>query len=758
MNTPKYRAFISYSHSDSRWASWLHGSIERYRPPEQLIGTVTAHGAVPRRIAPIFRDREELPSATDLGSLINAALESSECQIVICSQQAAKSKWVNEEILAFKRLGREDRIFCLIVGGEPNATDIPGREDEECFPPALRFRLGPEGELGTTRTEPIAADARPGKDRKHNAKLKVISGLLGVGFDTLKRREQQRRIRRMFALSCAAIAGMVLTSGLAAYALVQRAAAQRQTLRAEAEARTAQETTRFLVDLFKISDPSEARGNSITAREMLDKGASKIEAQLAHQPLIQATLMDTVGTVYMGLGLYRQARPLLDRALNTRERLSAAEPVAIADTLNHRGELLMWQGEYPASEADYRKAIAIETREPVPSLAQEALARAEYGLGIVLGYRGNYAEGAKRLESALARQKLLFGEESDESARTMKELADLLENSGDRKTAIGLMQSAVRIQKKIHGDAPHPALYEAIHDLSGLLYREQRYDEAEAQVIEALAMAKRLYGDKHAEVSHVLTSFAYILQTRGELERSEATYREVLAMQRSLFGEANPEVAFTLGSLADLQFERGDTEHGFESLKESLQMYQRLFPGDHPEVARALNRVGFRHTMAGDYKGAETELKTALEMRRRLLGNSHADVGASLMNQAILEAATGRFADAGQSGRAAQEIFKATLAPGDWWNAVAESVQGAALMGLGDYAQAEPLLSHAYGVLKSDRTVTGAYLMLAKRYVEALRQAQGRRDATHRLSASARAMAPTNRKHIDLTNYDTTKE
>ena len=107
----------------------------------------------------------------------------------------AKSKWVNEEILAFKRLGREDRIFCIIVGGEPNASDLPGREAEECFPPALRFRLGPDGNLSTARTEPIAADARPGKDGKNNAKLKLISGLLGVGYDSLRRREQQRRNR-----------------------------------------------------------------------------------------------------------------------------------------------------------------------------------------------------------------------------------------------------------------------------------------------------------------------------------------------------------------------------------------------------------------------------------------------------------------------------------------------------------------------------------------------------------------------------------
>ena len=107
MDAPKYRAFISYSHRDSRWASWLHASLEKYRLPKALIGTVTARGEVPKRIAPIFRDRDELPSATDLGTLLNAALADSATQIVICSPQAAKSKWVNEEILAQLVLGLE---------------------------------------------------------------------------------------------------------------------------------------------------------------------------------------------------------------------------------------------------------------------------------------------------------------------------------------------------------------------------------------------------------------------------------------------------------------------------------------------------------------------------------------------------------------------------------------------------------------------------------------------------------------------------
>jgi eukaryotic-like serine/threonine-protein kinase len=89
-------------------------------------------------------------------------------------------------------LGREDRILCLNVDGEPHASDLPGREEEECFPPALRFRVGPDGNLSDARTEPIAADAREGRDGKRRAKLKLIAGLLGVGFDLLRRREQQR--------------------------------------------------------------------------------------------------------------------------------------------------------------------------------------------------------------------------------------------------------------------------------------------------------------------------------------------------------------------------------------------------------------------------------------------------------------------------------------------------------------------------------------------------------------------------------------
>ena len=126
----RYRAFISYSHQDSAWADWLHKALETYRVPSRLVGAQTAAGTIPRRLLPIFRDRDELASATDLGGKVNEALEQSANLIVICSPRSATSHWVQQEVLAFKRLAHGGRVFCLIVDGEPHASEWSRREGE----------------------------------------------------------------------------------------------------------------------------------------------------------------------------------------------------------------------------------------------------------------------------------------------------------------------------------------------------------------------------------------------------------------------------------------------------------------------------------------------------------------------------------------------------------------------------------------------------------------------------------------------------
>jgi tetratricopeptide (TPR) repeat protein len=729
LNQPKYRAFLSYSHRDAHWAEWLHRALESYRPPKTLVGTSTARGTVPKRLTPIFRDREELASATDLGAVISVALEQSECQIVICSPPAAKSRWVNEEILAFKRLGREDRIFCLIIAGEPNATDGPGAADDECFPPALRFRLGADGQLGEARTEPIAADARPGKDGKQAAKLKLIAGVLGVGYDALRRREQQRRTRRLFAVTCAALAGMVVTSGLAGYALIQRAAAQRQTVRAEAEAETAKQTTNFLVDLFRISDPSEARGNSVTAREMLDKGAARIDGELAQQPAIQATLMDTVGTVYMGLGLYREARPLLDRAVEQRRRLAAADPAALSDSLNHLGELQTLQASFEVGEKSYREALVIESALAPTGQNQAALARTLHGLGVLLVRQGRYPDAEQALRRALELQRAALGPAHPDMARTLHDLANVIDESGNLKEAIPVMRQALAMQRQLNGSQPDPGLAESINDLGLLLYESGDYDGAEKLYVEAIAMKHRLLGENHPEVALTLENLARVLQNKGDLAGAENRYREALAMQRRTLGDLHPDVANTLNNIAFVQYDRGDKRGAVATEREALQVYQKLFGGDHPEVARIENRLGFWLTEAGQYAEAERDLQDALAMRRRLFGEQHPDVASSLDHLAILQLARGQNPAALASARDAVAIFSGALSPTNWKTAVGECAEGAALAGLGHDADAETLLKHGLGILDKDPDAPAAYRSLGEHYLTQLHERQARAHA-----------------------------
>jgi tetratricopeptide (TPR) repeat protein len=741
LSESRYKAFISYSHRDELWATWLHKSLESYRPPRQLVGTHTSRGEVPRRLNPVFRDREELASATDLGEVITTALRESACQIVICSPNSARSKWVNEEILAFKRLGREDRIFCLIVAGEPNATDMPGREDEECFPPALRFQLAADGTLGSSRTEPIAADARPGKDGRFAAKLKLIAGVLGVGFDALRRREQQRRNRRLAIIAGGATAGMVLTSALAVYALIQRSVAQKQTARAEAEAETAKQTTKFLVDLFKVSDPSEARGNAVTAREMLDKGAARIDQELARQPAIQATLMDTLGTVYMGLGLYPQSRPLLDRAVATRRRLPGVDPLDLSDSLNHEGDLFTLQAEFDAGEKAYREAIRIASSHPQDHQSQVDLANSLAGLGTLLDLDGRYADAEKTLREALRLQQALYGARDPAVARTLKDLARTITHGGNPNAAIPLMERALALQRELRGSEPHPDLAEVLNDMGYVLSQSGDLDNAERFYRESLAMYRRLLGDNHPYVATELENVAFVLQSKGDSAGAEALLRQSLEIHRNLQGESHPEFGRALFNLAGVQYDRGETHEALENMRQVLAIYRKAYPADHPEIAIVLNVMGFGLTMAGDYGQADRYLQEGLTMRRRLFNDKTPEIASSLMMLAVLRVAESKYPEALELAQNARSIFTASLSADHWRTAIAESIEGAALTGLGRYPEAETRLTHGCGILSKNSGAGAVYRSLAQHYLDTLHRQEhhvGGAIATVAAAANAR--------------------
>ncbi|MBT8101341.1 MAG: toll/interleukin-1 receptor domain-containing protein, partial [Gammaproteobacteria bacterium] len=570
----KYKAFISYSHSDEKWATWLHRSLENYKVPKPIVGNETAMGEIPARLAPVFRDRDELPSATNLGELLTQSLEDSATQIVICSPAAANSNWVNEEILTYKRLGRSNRIFCLIVDGEPWASDKPGQEEQECFPPALRHELGDSGELSDVRAEPIAADARPEGDGKVNARLKLISGMLGVGFDALKQREQHRRHQRMLVFTTAAFVGMAITSGLAVTAYLARIEAEEQRNRAQIEAETARQTTQFMVGLFEVSDPSEALGNTITAREILDKGAVRIEGELADQPEIQATLMDTMGTVYKSLGLYPEAVRLVDQSLQKRRELFGDQHPEVAQSLTHLGEVLTLDASYEEAEAHLREALVV--RQDLFGESSAEVAETATDLADVLHRQGRYDDARLLILNALAYRRAVSSAPNTKVAESLEDLGLNDYEQGQYEQAVPVLREALKMRRELHGET-HPDLAESINNLAWALLDQGELEEAEALYREALTMKRLLLGDQHPELANGINNIGYVLELRGDLAAAETAYRESLAMNRELLGDDHPESAAVMSNLAFVLYAKGETEEAVATLRDVFSIRRRAF-------------------------------------------------------------------------------------------------------------------------------------------------------------------------------------
>ena len=687
----KYRAFISYSHADEEWAKWLHKSLETYKVPKRLVGRVTEFGPVPERIAPVFRDRDELATATSLGAILTQALEQSECQLVICSKKSAKSRWVNEEIKTFKRLGKTHRIFALIVDGEPGSSANRDTADEECFPPALIYHLGADGELTDRPSEPIAADVRPGKDSKLDVKLKLVAGMLGVGLDELKQREAHRRHRQMMRLVTASIAGMAITSMLAAAAWIARNEAERQRVRAESEAETARQTTRFMVDLFKVSDPSEALGNTITAREILDKGAQRIKTELADQPRIQATLMDTMGTVYTSLGLYDSAIPLVRQAYEKRLKLWGTMHEETGSSLNHLGEVLTLHADF--DEARKRLDDALLVRRKLFGPASAEVAETLTTLADLLRAKGDFAAGEPViLETLKIQRKLRHGKASPEIAHSLETLGINYYDRGQYDAAIEQLRAAVAMQQKLHHNKPHPAFAQSIDNLVYVLSELGRYDEAEPLVRLALEMKRQLYGENHPETAMGLNNLAYTLENRRQYDDAEGAYRQALAINRKLLGENHPTVALNLFNIAFVEFAKGETRMAIKTARESLAMSRKVLGPDHPDVGARASSLGYILLEDGQYDEAGQLLDEALAIRRKALGPTHPMVGSSLAIKGMLRLAQGRNEEAYELAEAARKLTTDGMPPGSWQIAMAMNVEGTALMQLGRYAEAEPYL------------------------------------------------------------------
>jgi tetratricopeptide (TPR) repeat protein len=403
----RYYAFLSYSHKDKELADWLHRELEKFRVPAALAGKLTATGVVPRRLTPIFRDQHDLSAGDDLAVEIEAALAASQFLVVLCSPTAAKSRWTNLEVESFKRTRPEGCVLAAVVAGEPFASDIPGREDEECFPPALRFKYDRRGHRTAKRAEPLAADFRDGGEGRRLAFLKLVAGMLGVGLDELVQRAQTRRQRRLAILAAASLGGMAVTSTLAVTAIQARDSAREQRRQAET-------LIEFMVgDLRDKLEP-------IGKLDVLDGVGSRVLAyyskqdtsQLSDDALVQRSqALNLMAEVAYDRGNFAEAENLYQQAAaGTAEAVrrspnDAKRLYVHAQNIFSIGEVARFAGRPAQAEAAYReyKRIAdqMAALEPDNLKYRMEVLYGEEDIGISLLNERRFAEASRHFEDTV---------------------------------------------------------------------------------------------------------------------------------------------------------------------------------------------------------------------------------------------------------------------------------------------------------------------------------------------------------------------
>jgi len=406
--TARYWAFLSYSHKDSETADWLHGALEKYAVPRSLVGNDSPYGPIPARFSPIFRDRHELAAASDLGHTIREALAASRCLIVLCSPDAAQSRWTNEEIIAFKKRHPSGCVLAAIVDGEPFASELPGHEGEECFPPALRQRFDSRGRPTGKRAEPIAADLRPTGDGRQLGLLKIVAGMLGVGLDDLVQRDQQRRHKRLTYIAAASLTGMVLTSGLAVFAFEKRDEARDQRREAEGLVGFMLGDLRQKLEPIGRLDALDAVGSRALAYFAKQDKSELSDAALAQRSkalTMMGEIAQTRGDLDGARARYAEAMAgtaeMVRRSPNDAERLfeHAQNVFWIGEIARERGQL----DQAEAAAKEYKNlAYRMTSIDPASVRYRMETQYSDAGLGIVYLAKRRFPEASRQFKAAVA--------------------------------------------------------------------------------------------------------------------------------------------------------------------------------------------------------------------------------------------------------------------------------------------------------------------------------------------------------------------
>jgi serine/threonine-protein kinase len=596
-------------------------------------------------------------------------------------------------------------LFELLTGrrpfGEPGsrAADVERAvlDDEARRPssavaePALRKQLAGDLDaivLKALRKEPAhryaSAAALADDLRRHDDGQPVAARPEGRRYRAAKFVRRHR-----VGLAAAGLLALSLLGGFAATAWQARAAAL--------EARKSEAVKEFLISVFQLADPAQAAGKDVSLRQVLDRGADRVQRELADQPAVQAELLTVLAGIYAELGVVDRAGALAAEALQINEHRLGPDSVAAGVNLRQQAALAIARGDAAAGEDLARRALAIHRN--AGSGSQREVAESLDILVMSLRQRGRSADALPLAEESLAVRRAALGDGHRLVADSKNNLAVLLREQGRYDEAAALYRQVLDQRRRLLGDEhPHVAL--ALHNFSTLQHFRGEYREAAALSQEAIAAFRRLYGDDHPLTLAARSTQGAIDRFLGNHDAAEATFRGVLASWRATLGEDHPNAMVTVGGLGRILRDRGALDEAEQILRQLDARWRARMGTTHPTGAMIRRQLGGVLADRGRYEEAETFLRESLDGLRAVYGQAHPEVADTLYEMAALARARGQLAEAER--RAAETLAMRQQLLGARHPVTAQSlaILGAARLDLGQHTTARSLLQEAFATLE----------------------------------------------------------
>jgi serine/threonine-protein kinase len=515
----------------------------------------------------------------------------------------------------------------------------------------------------------------------------------------------------------AGVAAALAVVGLTGFYTVQLT---RERDRARLEAAKAAQVATFLQDLFSASDPTETRGRDVTARELVDRGAERLERELAGQPAVRAAMLGVLGRVYSSLGAYDTAVTILRKAATLHRSGDPNDP-ARASVLASLGAALQNTGDIQSPDSLYHEALRIRRAAfgaDHPQVAESLADLANY-----FEAKGDLDTADSLFHAALEMERRVGTE--DRVASHLDGLAGVLRLKGDYAGAERYFREAVElVERSLSPDTL--VLATARHNLAGALSDLGRLGEAEPLFRGAMDVYVRYLGDSHPFVGATQSELGRLLRDAGRLEEAEALFTLALESERRRSGNTHPEVAVRLGFLAGIQLQRGDFAGAELRYREALAIRRAAYGDEHAYVAISVNELAGALHARGDLPAAEALFRQALALRRRVHEAGHPYIAYSLVGLGRVLGDRGKSAEAEPLLREALGIRQRVLPPAHWAVGQAQAALGESLMRLGRFAEAESLLVSGSGIIRAARGDADSDLARAMERLEELYRATGR--------------------------------